>query len=191
MDNDSSDKQVIRRLSFMAVVPGNTNATIYLAILREVDGERFFPIWLNRPDFTPLFENVGLTRQNVLPMSMANMFKGLCHSFAIRIKEIRICAVRAGITYCHLICEQGNNLKTITFCNAAQALSLYVKMSCSITISETLLEKQQMNYQGERDFSMPLNALCDELLERALNEAIKKESYEEASRLRDELNKRK
>ena len=60
-----------------------------------------------------------------------------------------------------------------------------------ITIKEELLEQQYMREMGDGLYSMPMNSVNIEALEEALKRAIEDENYELASRLRDEIERRK
>jgi hypothetical protein len=46
-------------------------------------------------------------------------------------------------------------------------------------------------YEKAKGLSIPVNTISDEMLQSALDKAIKDENYEMASHLRDEINRRK
>ncbi|MBR5657276.1 MAG: bifunctional nuclease family protein [Prevotella sp.] len=55
-----------------------------------------------------------------------------------------------------------------------------------------LMQKQSVDYyEKAKGLSIPVNTVSDEMLQSALDKAIKEENYEMASHLRDELNRRK
>jgi bifunctional DNase/RNase len=60
-----------------------------------------------------------------------------------------------------------------------------------IYIDATLMEKQSSPYEkNAKGVSLPINVLSDDILNKALENAINNEDYELASHLRDELKKR-
>ena len=58
---------------------------------------------------------------------------------------------------------------------------------------ETNLMRRQCSYFDPKSskMSLPINVLSLKMVQKALNEAVIKEDYELASRLRDEINRRK
>jgi bifunctional DNase/RNase len=59
-------------------------------------------------------------------------------------------------------------------------------------VERGLMEKQSVDfYEKAKGLSIPVNTISDEMLQSALDKAIKDENYEMASHLRDEINRRK
>ena len=59
-------------------------------------------------------------------------------------------------------------------------------------MDEGLFARQSTVYDRESTgVPLPVNTINDEMLQRALEKAVKNENYEMASHLRDELNRRK
>ena len=57
--------------------------------------------------------------------------------------------------------------------------------------TEEIMESEHLHDLGEGKFSVPISSVSMEMLEEALQSAIDKEEYEQASQLRDEIRKRK
>ena len=65
-------------------------------------------------------------------------------------------------------------------------------ISISLYVEWGLMEKQSVEYyEKAKGLSIPVNTISDEMLQTALDKAIREENYEMASHLRDEINRRK
>ena len=74
---------------------------------------------------------------------------------------------------------------------ASDAILLAYISKLPIYIEEQLFAMQSVPYrENSRGMAMPLNALSREMLDNALDSAIKSENYEMASYIRDELKRR-
>lgn len=163
----------------------------YLAILKETDGKRMLPVLMERQDALLLLLKMKKVFITATPLDFSDIMLGAFNSFSIRLREVRICAVRGGITYCHLYCEQYGERKVISYCRASNGLVLATAFKCPITIHEELLDLQYMREVADGTYSMPINSVSKEALEEALKRAIETENYELASLLRDEIQRRK
>lgn len=75
---------------------------------------------------------------------------------------------------------------------ASDAVLLSMVADIPIFISETLMRQQSVEYTGKKTgVTVPINAISIPMLEESLKKAIDSENYEMASKLRDEINKRK
>ena len=75
---------------------------------------------------------------------------------------------------------------------ASDAILLSIISKIPIYIDADLMDKQSVEYHKDsRSISIPVNTISEEMLNDALNKAIKDENYESASNLRDEIYKRK
>ena len=86
------------------------------------------------------------------------------------------------------------NTKTIesTLIRTSDAVLLSLIMSIPIYIESSLMSRQSAAYKKDiKGVSIPINTISDTMLSKALDKAIKEENYELASRLRDEILRRK
>lgn len=75
---------------------------------------------------------------------------------------------------------------------ASDAILLSIISKIPIYIDTDLMDKQSVEYHKDsRSISIPVNTISEEMLNDALNKAIKDENYELASNLRDEIYKEK
>lgn len=80
----------------------------------------------------------------------------------------------------------------ITPIRASDAILLAVAAGLPIFIEQNLMLKQSVEYKDNTlGVTIPINSLSLQMLEESLLKAIKTEDYETASKLRDEIKKRK
>ena len=73
----------------------------------------------------------------------------------------------------------------------SDAVALALRLGCPIYTTEEIIQSEQLHDLGEGKFSIPITSVSLQMLEEALQAAIEKEEYEQASQLRDEIRKRK
>lgn len=185
------EKELYKYLEISNVSQCSKEGNAYLAILKETDGERMLPVLMERQDALHLLLKMKKVFVAATPIDFSDIMLSTFNSFSIRLREVRICAVRGGVTYCHLICEQYGERKTISYCRASNGLVLAATFKCPITIHPELLELQYMREVSEGTYSMPINSVSNEALSEALKRAVETENYELASLLRDEIKRRK
>ena len=75
---------------------------------------------------------------------------------------------------------------------ASDAILLSVVADIPLYIDSSLLSRQSVPFNPTHNgISIPINSLSEEMLNKALEQAIKDENYEMASYVRDEINRRK
>ncbi|MGN1375977.1 MAG: bifunctional nuclease domain-containing protein [Prevotella sp.] len=75
---------------------------------------------------------------------------------------------------------------------ASDAILLSVISDIPLYIDQSLLLRQSVPFNSShRGISIPINSLSEDMLNTALEQAIKDENYEMASYVRDEINRRK
>lgn len=75
---------------------------------------------------------------------------------------------------------------------ASDAILLSVVSDIPLYIDHSLLLRQSVPYNpSHRGISIPINSLSEDMLNKALEQAINDENYEMASYVRDEINRRK
>lgn len=134
-----------------------------------------------------------------------DLFKRFADEFGIHIVEVLINKFEEGIFYSKLICEKDGKITEIDS-RTSDAVALALRFGCPIYAMESIVEEagitmeegevegrlhdiQEKEYSAE-DVSEYEEYLLNEL-EEMLKKAIQEENYEEASRLRDEIKRRK
>lgn len=181
----------VRELRVQTVSKCTKDGSMYLAILQECEGKRVLPVLIDRTDAVHLLKKMKDAHVSSMPSSMEDVMFAMFLQSSWDIVEVRITIVQAGVTYCHILYKDHETYRMVRNCKAAVGLVLAYTFDAPITIKEELLEQQYMREMGDGVYSMPINSVNIEALEEALKRAIEDENYELASRLRDEIERRK
>lgn len=181
----------VRHLKLLSVSKCSKDGETYMAILVERDGTRIMPVLMNNVEVQQLRQQVVDHKENVLPLSLADIMLAMFHQSSMTLEEVRIAAVEAGVTFCHVLYKENGILRVVRYCKAADGLTLAMAFGCPVSIHERLFEKQYMREVGDGTYSIPLNSVHLDALKETLERAVENEDYELASLLRDEIARRK
>jgi bifunctional DNase/RNase len=171
----------------------------YAMILDEVDGKRKLPVVIGEFEAQSIAVNLDKDIKPQRPFTH-DLFKNFAYRFDIAIKRVIITKLVDGVFYSSLICER-DKIEEIIDSRTSDAVSLALRFKAPIYTHESVLEKAGVVFEkGELPAQgTPEDELSDELnysdlsnqeLENAIKKAVKKEDYELAARLRDEISKR-
>lgn len=196
------------KLDIVGLSYSQTQAGAYALVLGEVKGKRRLPIIIG--GFEAQAIAIQLEKMTPSRPLTHDLFKSFADTFGIRLNEVIIYNLVEGIFYAKLICNDGEKDVEID-ARTSDAIALAVRFDCPIYTYEFILsaagiildEQQQKENLGtgeieeamekkapEKD-DKDLTKKSSEELKELLNKAIENENYERASRIRDELNKRK
>ncbi len=170
----------------------------YALILGEKNGQRKLPIIIGT--FEAQSIALGLEKMKPARPMTHDLLKNFADTYQIRIKEVVINKFENGVFHAMLICESNNKITEID-ARTSDAVALAIRFECPIFAYETILEDAGIILDQENDTtqSREENAvkedefseyLTDEL-EEMLQIAVQNEEYEKASKLRDEIRRRK
>ena len=169
----------------------------YALILDEVDGERKLPVIIGEFEAQSIAVALDDDIQLQRPFTH-DLFRNFSTRFEIHIKRVIIQKLVDGVFYSNLICER-DQIEEIIDSRTSDAISLALRFHAPIFAHENVLEKaavvidnksldkQTVNETKETDDIQHLS--IDELQAR-IQKALKKEEYELAVKLRDEIAKR-
>ena len=169
----------------------------YALILDEVDGMRKLPVIIGEFEAQSIAVALDDDIQLQRPFTH-DLFRNFSARFEIRIKRVIIQKLVDGVFYSSLICER-DQIEEIIDSRTSDAISLALRFHAPIFAHENVLEKaavviddksldmQTSNQTKETDDIQHLSV--DELQVR-IQKALKKEEYELAVKLRDEIAKR-
>jgi bifunctional DNase/RNase len=171
----------------------------YAMILDEVDGNRKLPVVIGEFEAQSIAVNLDKDIKPQRPFTH-DLFKNFAYRFDIAIKRVIITKLVDGVFYSSLICER-DKIEEIIDSRTSDAVSLALRFKAPIYTHESVLDKAGVVFEkGELPTQGTLdNELSDEInytdlsnqeLENAIKKAVKKEDYELAARLRDEISKR-
>jgi hypothetical protein len=136
-----------------------------------------------------------------------DLFKNFAVHFGVNIVEVVINKFEEGIFFSKLVCEKNGNVTEIDS-RTSDAIALALRFGCPIYAFETIIDEAGIFMDSEQEEHVKSNIEDDqdfpdegdpgayeefllEELEQKLKKAIGEENYEEASRLRDEIKRRK
>jgi bifunctional DNase/RNase len=136
-----------------------------------------------------------------------DLFKSFAVSFGIEVQEVIIYNLVEGIFFAKLICVNGEKVLEID-ARTSDAIAISVRFNCPIYTYEFILstagiileegasltEGSQSEIMEEKKKGLKDNELTQknvEDLNQLLQSAIEEEDYEKASKIRDEIKKRK
>lgn len=169
----------------------------YALILDEVDGVRKLPVIIGEFEAQSIAVALDDDIQLQRPFTH-DLFRNFSARFEICIKRVIIQKLVDGVFYSSLICER-DQIEEIIDSRTSDAISLALRFHAPIFAHENVLEKaavviddesldnQSTNETKETDDIQYLSV--DELQAR-IQKALKREEYELAVKLRDEIAKR-
>lgn len=176
----------------------------YALILGEVKGKRRLPIIIG--GFEAQAIAIELEKMKPSRPLTHDLFKRFADTFNIVIQEVNINKFIEGVFHAELVCKDGNDEFRIDT-RTSDAVALALRFKCHIFTNEKIMSAAGIivdeNKEGEdgdmlaeekvkpvADKNKFENYTTAELNEMLLK-AIDREDYEEASRIRDEINTRK
>ena len=188
-------------LEIVAISHSVTQTHNFAVVLGEKGGVRRLPVVIGG------FEAQAIAivmEKMVHPRPLTHdLFKNALETFNIDLKEIVINNLLDGIFYARLVCEKDGEIFEIDS-RTSDAIAMAVRFGCPIYTYAFILESAGVVLEEEiaigevtKD-SDPTSQRSDSLvtypineLENMLQEALEEEDYEQAAKIRDEINRRK
>ena len=197
------------RLNIVALDFSQTQSGAYTLILGEDAGNRRLPIIIGGFEA----QAIAVEMENMTPARPLthDLFKNFALSFKIEIIEVIIYSLKEGVFFSKLVCNNGDITEEID-ARTSDAIAMAVRFNCPIYTYESILSQAGVSVDDEKapfeiTGSEPkpakerkrekkitpaeFSSLSESELKESLNKAIDDEAYELASKIRDELNKRK
>jgi uncharacterized protein len=199
------------KLEIVGLSYSQTQSGAYALVLGESKGQRRLPIIIG--GFEAQAIAIELEKMTPSRPLTHDLFKSFAEAFAIQLQEVLIYNLVEGIFFAKLICSNGAE-ETEIDARTSDAIALAVRFNCPIYTYEFILsqagivlEDEQTAATGEetgekeKDEEEELMAEATSSgdygrktlkeLEEMLKKALEEENYEKASRIRDEIKKRK
>jgi len=190
-------------LDIVGLSYSQTQSGAYALVLAEQEGQRRLPIIIGGFEA----QAIAIELEDMTPSRPLthDLFKSFADSFEIKIKEVLIYNLVEGIFYAKLICvKDGKEVEIDT--RTSDAVAIAVRFKCPIYTHEFILEDAGIVLDEEEEKSETktlkpkktkqvkekkgIDSLNITELKEKLQNAIDTENYEEASKLRDEINRR-
>lgn len=190
-------------LDIVGLSYSQTQSGAYALVLGEQEGKRRLPIIIGGFEA----QAIAIELEDMTPSRPLthDLFKSFADSFGIKINEVIIFNLIEGIFHAKLSCEKDGNKIEID-ARTSDAVALAVRFKCPIFTFEFILKEAGITIEDESSALSPessdpkkaaskkekkgIASMNISDLKEKLQHAIDTENYEEASRLRDEIEKR-
>jgi bifunctional DNase/RNase len=173
-----------------------SSAGAYALILKETNGKRKLPIIIGAFEA----QSIALELEGMKPPRPLthDLMRNIIDTFAVSLNEVCINELRDGTFYAKLTIEGLSDTQEIDS-RPSDAIALAVRYGAPIFVGEEVLNEAGVLSEDEEDteetavkdepeeIKKPLSKL--EQLQTSLKEAIEKEDYEKAAKLRDDIRK--
>ncbi len=189
-------------LQIADIAPSGSTSGAYAMVLSEVDGSRRLPIVIGGTEA----QAIAIELEKMTPSRPLthDLFRNLAQAFHIEIDEVLIYNLVEGIFFSRLIANLDGKTTEID-ARTSDAVAIAVRFNCPIFCYDFILEQAGVSSEDVTD-DLPMEEPDIEMseigeedaatmsldeLQRQLDTALEREEYEKASRIRDEMNRRK
>lgn len=194
------------QLDIVGLSFSQTQSGAYALVLGESKGKRRLPIIIGGFEA----QAIAIELEKIAPSRPLthDLFKSFAEGFNIKIKEVIIYNLVEGIFYAKLICENDDREVEIDG-RTSDAIALAVRFKCPIYTYEFILStagiiledgaivdtgtgtEEPVGPEAKVPKKEDYKSLSEAELKELLKSAVESENYEKASKIRDELNKRR
>jgi uncharacterized protein len=186
------------RLDIMALSHSVTQSHNYAVVLGEENGKRRLPIVIGGFEA----QAIAVALENMTPNRPLthDLFKNTMDTYHVNLVEVVINNLLDGVFYAQLICDQDGDIRQID-ARTSDAIALAVRFGCPIYTYEFIMESAGVildEPEDEQESQVPAKKKAHALenmsvpnLEKMLEDALTKEEYEKAARIRDIINTKK
>ena len=189
------------KLNILGLSVSQTQSGAYALVLAEENGDRRIPIIIGPVEA----QAIAIQLEGIKPPRPLthDLFKNMAAAFDINIKEVVIYKLEEGVFYSELLCDTGSKDAYIDS-RTSDAVALALRFKCPIYTTEEILSKAGIIFDQEGMStvdetenenstygSSEFENFNEEELTKMMNEAITQENYERASKIRDEITRRK
>lgn len=193
------------KLEILGLSPSQSQSGSFALVLGEEYGNRRLPIIIG------MFEAqaIAIEIEKIVPNRPMthDLFKSFAEKFGFTVREIVISALQEGIFFARIVCTDGTR-ETVIDARPSDAIAIGIRFNVPIYTYESILseagitasaadeaEEQeelvpQSSSRSSRSLMDQLKDMTHDELQRALDEALGKEEYEKAAKIRDEMSRR-
>jgi bifunctional DNase/RNase len=194
------------KLEVIAISQSQGQSGAYTVFLQDLISKKQLRIIIGAAEA----QSIAFALENIKPPRPLthDVFKNFCDAFSIKIIEVNITQLIDNVFYAKLICSNDHKLIDIDS-RTSDAIAMALRFDCPIFTNELVLKtaneiefntpsektKKDVKLKGDNYSSDSKSNEYEffplEELEELLKEAIENEDYEKASKIRDEIKKRK
>lgn len=192
------------KLEILGLSSSHSQAGSFALVLGEANGSRRLPIIIGTFEAQAIAIEIEKISPN-RPMTH-DLFKSFSHHFNIKIKEIIISDLKEGVFFAKIVCEHLGQVIEIDS-RPSDAIAIGIRFNAEIFTKESVLADAGITLSDEFEDELEavqrkepkpkkprgkkeIKDFSTEKLSKMLEEALAKEDYEGAAKIRDELNKR-
>lgn len=188
-------------LEILGLSSSQSQAGSFALVLGEANGNRRLPIIIG------MFEAqaIAIEIEKIIPNRPMthDLFKSFANKFHFTIEEIIISDLKEGVFFAKIICSDGLKQTEID-ARPSDAIAIGLRFNCPIYTYENILAEAGIVLSDEPEEEAPksrsrskreskpedIKKYSTDKLNELLKEAIEKEDYERAAKIRDELSRR-
>ncbi|MDA9967865.1 bifunctional nuclease family protein [Salibacteraceae bacterium] len=200
------------RLEISGLSYSQAQTGAYALVLSETEGNRSLPIIIGSFEA----QAIAIELESMKPSRPLthDVFKTFADEFKIDIKEVIIYNLKEGVFFARLICMDKHSQVSEIDARTSDAIALSVRFKCPVYTHEFILKDAGViidedaeirpahsnveqdiadamdDTEGETSPSNPIKSKTAKQLEEMLQDALLKEDYEFASKIRDEIDRR-
>ncbi len=198
------------KLEILGLSSSQSQSGSFALVLGETEGSRRLPIIIG------MFEAqaIAIEIEKIIPNRPMthDLFKSFAHSFNYKVKEIVISDLKEGVFFAKIVCDNGTDVVEID-ARPSDAIAIGLRFDSPIYTYEAILAeagivltdetedditelKSELKAEKAASSRKPTGAKDDlkdlsvDKLNELLDNAIEKEDYERAAKIRDELSRR-
>jgi len=178
----------------------SSNKSTYVLLLREIGGDRKLPIVIGPCNAGSIAIYLESNSNPERPLTH-DVIKSITNTFSITISRVVIHTLIEGVFHASFFCFMDGDEEIEIDARTSDAIAIAIRMGCPIFTYNDILQEAGIvltdhNYKDannkELEESKNIFATLSLLeLKKQMKEAIISEDYEKASKIRDEINKRK
>lgn len=188
------------RLEIVGITLSQSQTGAYVLILGEKGGRRRLPVVIGMNETQAIA--IGMEGTKPARPFTHDLFRNFARTYGITLVEVVIDKVENGVFHAKLICLHEGKITEIDS-RTSDAVALSVRFKCPIYTNEGVMSVSGMILEDDRNQEeeslLPqeltakddISGLTLRELEEQLEEAVRQEDYELASRIRDEIALRK
>ena len=195
------------KLEILGLSSSQSQSGSFALVLGESPGNRRLPIIIG------MFEAqaIAIEIEKIIPNRPMthDLFKSFAHNFNFSIREIIISDLKEGVFFAKIVCEDEARTLEIDS-RPSDAIAIGLRFNAPIFTYESILaeagivltEESEEDQDFKKELSKPegksskggeperLKDFTVDKLKKLLDDAIEKEDYERAAKIRDEMNRR-
>lgn len=183
------------QVNIMGLSSSPSGAGAYALILKEIEGNRRLPIIIGGSEA----QSIALEMEGIKPPRPLthDLLKNVVEALDGSLQEVYVHELREGTFYAKITVETLTETKEIDS-RPSDAIALAIRFGAPIYVADAVMDEAGITLETEAAADESGSDLPSEirrheskreLLQNDLKEAVEKEDYEKAARLRDEIRK--